>query len=125
MTTEFSPVRGARDIVADPSARPESIAADAVVAFLTEGGVGSGAIADLDRALGGLVARLVGAGEITGKRFECVPILAPAGLKAGQLVVVGLGKREEVDAGTLFKAAATAARQLAGRPRSEIGRAHV
>jgi len=45
MTTEFSPVRGARDIVAEPSARPESIAADAVVVFLTEGGAGTGAIA--------------------------------------------------------------------------------
>jgi leucyl aminopeptidase len=120
MTTEFSLVRGARDIVADPSARPETIAADAVVVFLTEGGVGSGAIADIDRALGGLVARLVGAGEITGKRFECVPILAPTGLQAGQVVIVGLGKREGVDAGTLFKAAATAARQLSGRPRSAV-----
>ncbi|MFO0424288.1 MAG: hypothetical protein ACK52C_11605, partial [Planctomycetia bacterium] len=70
MTTEFSPVRGVRDIVAEPSARPESIAADAVVVFLTEGGVGTGAIADLDRAVGGVIARLVGAGEITGKRYE-------------------------------------------------------
>jgi hypothetical protein len=39
-----------------------------------------------------------------------VPILAAPGLKAGQLVVVGLGKREDLDAGVLYRAAATASK---------------
>ncbi|MCX7412544.1 MAG: leucyl aminopeptidase [Planctomycetia bacterium] len=120
MTHEFSIVRGARDIVADPAASPASAEADAVVVFLTEGGVGTGMIADVDRATGGMLTRLVAAGEIAGKRFECTPLLAPPGLRAGQLVVMGLGKREEVDAGTLYRAAATATRHLAGRRRSTV-----
>ena len=123
MTQEFSHLRAggaATSIVADPAGRPEAIAADAVVTFLTEGGVGSGAVAEIDRATEGLLSRLTAAGEITGKRYECVPILAAPGLKAGQLVVVGLGKREELDAGVLYRAAATAAKHLAGRPRTKV-----
>ncbi|NDC63081.1 MAG: leucyl aminopeptidase [Planctomycetia bacterium] len=107
-------------IVAEPAGRPDSIEADAIVAFLCEGGVGAAPIAGIDSASGGLVSRLVGAGEIGGKRYECVPILAPSGLRAGQLVVVGIGRREDVDAGTLYRAAATAARHLAGRPRGRV-----
>ena len=121
---EFSPVRPAADapgrIVAEPAARPESAAADALVLFLAEGGVGIGVAAEIDRATGGLLGRLAAAGELTGKRSECVPLLAAPGIAAGQLLVVGLGKREEIDAGVLYRAAATAARQLAGRPRAAV-----
>jgi len=123
MTHEFSTVRAGAaggGIVADPTARPEAIVADAVVIFLTEGGTGSGSAAPIDAATGGLLSRLAAAGELGGKRYECVPILAAPGLAAGQLVVVGLGKREEVDAGVLYRAAATAAKHLAGRPRSKV-----
>ena len=122
MTQEFSHLRAgaAGGIVADPAARPELIEADAVVLFLTEGGVGSGAAAGINAASGGLLTRRASAGEITGKRLECVPLLAVPGLRAGQVVVVGLGKREQVDAGVLYHAAATAARHLAGRPRTKV-----
>jgi len=123
MTHEFSHLRNidaAGGIISESAGRPAAIEADAVVTFLTEGGIGSGAVAEIDAATGGLLSRLVSAGEITGKRFECVPLLAAPGLKAGQLVVVGLGKREEVDAGVLYYAAATAARHLAGRPRAKV-----
>jgi leucyl aminopeptidase len=128
--TEFAPVRpaapphGAPAITAEPiAAGPEAVAgieADALVLLLPEGGVGSGAAVDVDRATGGLLGRLAAAGDLAGKRFECTPLLAPPGLRVGQLLVVGLGKREQVDAGVLFKAAATAARQLAGRPRGQV-----
>jgi len=123
MTHEFSHLRtdgAAGGIISDPAARPTAIEADAVVTFLTEGGVGSGAVAEIDATTGGLLSRLVAAGEITGKRYECVPILAAPGLKASQLVVVGLGTRDKVDAGVLYRAAATASRHLAGRPRAKV-----
>jgi leucyl aminopeptidase len=123
MSEEFSHLRSAGaagGIVADAAGKPATIAADALVVFLTEGGVGTGAAAEIDAAAGGLLARLASAGEITGKRYECVPILAASGLSAGQLLVVGIGKREEVDAGVLYRAAATAARHLAGRPRASV-----
>ncbi|MFM7107538.1 MAG: M17 family peptidase N-terminal domain-containing protein [Planctomycetaceae bacterium] len=107
-------------IVAEPAARAAATACDALVVFLVEGGVGGGVAAEIDRAAGGLLARLATAGELTGKRYECVPVLAAPGLAAGQLVVVGLGKREAADAGVIHRAAATAARHLAGRPRTKV-----
>jgi hypothetical protein len=120
MSREFLPA-GTAGIIESVSPLPlATVAADAVVVFLTEGGVGDGAAAAVDAATGGLLARLAAAGELVGRRYECVPVLAPAGLAAGQVLVVGLGRREEVDTGVVYRAAATAARHLAGRPRSRV-----
>ncbi|NBX30012.1 hypothetical protein EBR04_06155, partial [bacterium] len=99
MSHEFAPRAGGGGIIADPATRPEAAAADAIVVFLTEGGVGAGAAAEVDRVTGGLITKLVAAGDVSGKRYECVPLLAAPGVAAGQLLVVGLGKRETVDAG--------------------------
>ena len=99
---------------------PDAIEADVLVVFMTEGGVAAGMAAEADRATGGLLTRLADSGDLSGKRYECVPLLAPPGLKVGQLLVVGLGKREDVDAGTCFRAAAAAARLGAARPRAKV-----
>jgi len=120
MTREFLPAGTAGLIDAAPALAPAAIDAEAIVVFLTEGGVGSAGMAAVDAASGGTLARLAAAGELAGRRYECVPVLAPAGLRAGQVLVVGLGRREEVDAGVVYRAAAAAARQLAGRPRSRV-----
>ncbi|MBM4022917.1 MAG: peptidase M17, partial [Planctomycetes bacterium] len=120
MTREFLPAGTAGIIEATPAALPATLDAEAVVVFLTEGGVGAGAAAAVDTATGGMLARLASAGELSGRRYDCVALLAPAGMRAGQVVVVGLGRREEVDAGVVHRAAATAARHLAGRPRSRV-----
>ena len=120
MTREFLPAGTAGIIEAIAAPTLTSLEADALVVFLTEGGVGDGAAAAVDAASGGLLARLAAAGELVGRRYECVPLLAPAGLAVGQVLVVGLGRREEVDAGVVYRAAATAARHLAGRPRSRV-----
>ncbi|HBB73895.1 MAG TPA: leucyl aminopeptidase [Planctomycetaceae bacterium] len=107
-------------VVADPAGRAETTAADALVVFLAEEGVGHGVAADVDRASGGLVARLAAAGELTGRRNECVPLFVLPGVQAAQVLFCGVGKADRVDAGVLFRAAATAARHLAGRPRSTV-----
>ncbi|MFM7207274.1 MAG: leucyl aminopeptidase [Planctomycetaceae bacterium] len=120
MSTEFLPHSGPGSIVCEPALRPDPVEADAVVVFLAEGGTASGPAAQVDAATGGLLARLAAAGELTGRRYECVPLLAAPGLQSGQLLVVGVGKRELVTAGVLFRAAATAARHLAGRPRGRV-----
>ena len=120
MTREFLPAGTAGIIEAVSPTRLAGVEADALVVFLTEGGVGDGAAAAVDAATGGLLARLAAAGELAGRRYECVPLLAPPGLAAGQVLVAGLGRREEVDAGVVHRAAASAARQLAGRPRSRV-----
>ena len=124
MHTEFATDQSSHGFRCEPTARPESIRADALILFLTEGSIG-GAAADIDRATGGLLSRLAAAGEITGKRYECVPILAPAGVAATQIVVVGLGAptgspTASIDLGTLYHAAATATRHLSTRPRETV-----
>jgi leucyl aminopeptidase len=118
MTSEFLP--GAGSITCEPSTRPQAVEAEALVVFMAEGGVGAGSAAEVDAATGGLLARLAAAGELTGRRYECVPLLAAPGIRAGQLVVVGLGRREDVTAGVLYRAAATAARHLSARPRGRV-----
>lgn len=107
-------------IQADPSANPTRFEGDALVLFLSPGDI-SGTGAELDRATGGLISRLLAAGELTGKRYECVPLLAPPGLACAQLLVIGTGPAADADAGLLYRAAAMAARQLSSRPRSRVG----
>ena len=51
---------------------------------------------DADRATDGLLSKLIERQEITGKKYELVSLLAPSGIAAGQLLVVGLGEREQV-----------------------------
>jgi leucyl aminopeptidase len=122
MPTEFAADKSHLGFRCEPSAHPESIRADALVVFVTEGTIGSAATG-IDRATGGLLSRLATAGEITGKRYECVPILAPAGVAAGQIVVIGLGPLGpdgNTDLGTLYRAAATATRHLSTRSRETV-----
>jgi leucyl aminopeptidase len=120
MTREMAFDGQATTVKAAPAAALDTIVADVVVVFMTEGGVAAGMAAEVDRATGGLLTRLADSGDITGKRYETVPLLAPPGLKAGQVLVVGLGKREDVDLGTCFRAAAAAARLIAARPRAKV-----
>ena len=123
MSHEFTAtVTAAADTIrAEPSADPTRFEGDALVLFLGPDGIAGGAAAELDRATGGLLSRLINAGDLTGKRYECVPLLAPPGLSCGQLLVIGTGPAEKADAGLLHRAAAVAARQLSSRPRGCVG----
>jgi leucyl aminopeptidase len=94
--------------------------ADAVVVGVFAGDALAGAAADADRATGGLLAKLIERKEITGKKYETVSLLAPPGIAARQILVVGLGERSAYDAGTAFRAASVAARSLAAKPRNRI-----
>jgi leucyl aminopeptidase len=91
--------------------------ADAVVVGVFEDRPLEGAAADVDAALGGAIRRLVERKELTGRSYETAPLLVSVG-KAGQALVVGLGKREKFDAGTAFRASAAAAKALAGKARA-------
>ena len=118
MSREFLPSAGA--VICETSTPAQAVEAEALVVFMAEGAVATGAVAEVDAATGGLLGRLAVAGELTGRRYECVPLLSVPGLRAGQLVVVGLGRREDVTTGVLYRAAATAARHLAARPRGRV-----
>jgi leucyl aminopeptidase len=82
---------------------------DAVVVGLFSGEKLGGAAAEADRAAVGLLTKLVERQEITGRKFELTTLLAPPGIAAGQLLVVGLGERAKFDAGVAYRAAAAAA----------------
>ncbi len=67
---------------------------------------GSGLLARLDEALGGAVARALDSGDMRGKRGDEVRLYGPEG-GADRVVLLGLGKADEVDA--------EAVRRMAGR----------
>ena len=74
-----------------------------------------GALAELDKAAGGALARLAESRELTGKSLEMTLLHYPAGVKAERLLVVGAGKKEKCSAAELRKLAAAAARYLKAR----------
>lgn len=107
-------------IQADPSAVPAHFEADVLVIFFESDGI-RGSLVELDEATGGLLQQLHEQGEITGKPYECVPLYTPRGLACKQLLVVGIGSHNEVDAGVLYEASGAAARQLSCKPRATVG----
>lgn len=107
--------------VTTTSARVKELDADAVVVGLHADSAPSGAAAELDKATGGLLARLIERKEINGKRNDVTTILGPAGVKAHTAVIVGLGPKDSFDRGCAFRAAAAAAKHLAGKERGKVG----
>ena len=94
--------------------------ADAIVVGVFEAAPLSGAAGEVDAALGGAIRRLVEAKEFAGRSYELAPLLVSVE-KTRQVLVVGLGRRENFDAGAAFRCSATAARSLAAKPRSKVG----
>ena len=77
-------------------------------------------VTQLDTATGGALTRLLESGEFAGKSSELSTLPVPAGLQAGQLVVLGLGPRTECDRRVIGQATGTAAHRLAGKARSRV-----
>ena len=82
------------DIAFAKPALPES---GALVLPLAEEDMGGALIAEWDRLLGGHVTRGVAAAEFKGRKGQSATLLAPGG-GLSRLVLVGLGKREALDA---------------------------
>jgi len=96
------------------------ITSDAIVIGIHADSSLSGPADDFNRASGGLLARLIEAKEITGKRLETATLLAPPGVKARLALVVGLGPKDTLDRGMAFRAASAAAKTLAGKERNRV-----
>ncbi len=81
----------------------ESVTADAVIVNLFEGEKSlSGSTGAVDRALNGAISELMASGDLTGKVGE-VGLIYPRGLiPARRVVVVGLGKLPNGNAGEYF-----------------------
>ena len=106
------------------------ITGDWLVLGVQESGELAGPLADLDRALDGALARLREAGDLTGKHAELLAVPDARGLAARRLLLVGLGKVDELTPARLDRALTTAARHVSEKkdrsvavacPRASIG----
>ncbi len=70
---------------------------DSLVVGAFEGRALGPAAAEIDRQAKGAVARAVSASRFTGAREQFLDIVAPAGVKAGRVVLAGLGKPGTAD----------------------------
>ena len=73
-----------------------------------------GILGEVDRRTGGELRALADFGELTTRRFSTA-LAAGGQVRAGRVVVVGLGAADKVDAETTRNAAASALRRLGGR----------
>ncbi len=94
--------------------------ADAVVVGVYADEQLSGAAEELNRATQGVLAKLLESKDLSGKRGEVVTLFAPAGIRARQATLIGLGVRAALDRSGAFRAAATAAKALAGKERGLV-----
>ncbi len=74
----------------------------------------------VDAKLGGRLARLVESGELRGERNEALLLHVDGELEAPRLLVVGLGKRDELDLDA-FRTAGAAAASALGRVGGTLG----
>src|ERR687888_230460 len=90
---------------------PESVDADVLAAPLLAAEPANAPVAALNERLGGLLAKLVDEGELSGK-LKTAPILHVDGeLNAARLAIAGIGARAGIDADAVRTAAATVARE--------------
>ncbi|HEY8859522.1 MAG TPA: M17 family peptidase N-terminal domain-containing protein, partial [Gaiellales bacterium] len=98
-TTTTSPLRAGADILVVPVSKPPLL---------------EGAAAEVDKALGGALERLIDAGEIRGTRGQVTVVHTGGGVRARRVAVVGLGESPAADdvrtAAALCARAAAAAR---------------
>ena len=87
----------------------QEIKADTLIVNLFEGvSAPGGATGAVDKALGGAISELITSGDLTGKSCE-VGVLYPHGsIPAKRVLVVGLGKQDELSLEGVRKAVATA-----------------
>jgi leucyl aminopeptidase len=97
-----------------------SIQADAVVVGCYSDSALQAAAKEIDEATNGALTKLIESKDITGKPGSLTTVLAPAGISATQVVVVGLGDREELDRGGAFRAAASASKQIGSKERKSV-----
>jgi leucyl aminopeptidase len=101
-------------------AAPGAIGAGALVVGAIEGGKLLPAAASADSQAGGALTRGLGVSRFTGKTGQVLEVLAPAGVKASRIFLIGLGKAEECDGARLENAAASIVGRLKSAGETEI-----
>jgi leucyl aminopeptidase len=107
-------------IISPTDLEAADLEADAIVVGVDAQGSLTKEAQEIDAATGGLLARLVAGGEISGKLGNVTVLMSPAGVKAALVAVVGLGESRQFGRGQAFRAAAAAAKRLAERPRRRV-----
>ncbi|HEX6859250.1 MAG TPA: leucyl aminopeptidase [Caulobacteraceae bacterium] len=92
----------------------------AIAVLAHERGVLSAEAQALDQAMGGALARAIAAGRFTGAKGQSLEMLAPQGVDAGRVLVIGAGKPEALDAQGIENAAAAAFRAVQASGAKEL-----
>jgi leucyl aminopeptidase len=100
-------------------AKPHGPAEGAVVVGVFADRVLSASARAIDQATGGALVRAMASSRFVGKAEQTLTLLAPAGIEAGRVLLVGLGKAEAVDARAAETFAGTAIAQLLGSGESQ------
>jgi leucyl aminopeptidase len=95
-------------------AAAKAVDSGAWVVGATEGAGLLPAAVKADRAAGGAITRAMPSSRFAGKAGQVLVVLAPAGVGAARIIVVGLGKPEKFDGATAESTAATAIGKLKG-----------
>ena len=74
----------------------------------------------LDRATSGWFARAMQSAEVSTKPNKVSTLIAPAGIPAGVLAIVGAGSASSTSCNTYHRAAGSAMRAIASKPRSVV-----
>ncbi|MGH7022661.1 MAG: leucyl aminopeptidase [Caulobacteraceae bacterium] len=83
-------------------------ATGALAAFAFEDRVVAGAVAELNGATGGMIERALAQGRFAGAAGQILDLIAPHGLDAARLTIVGAGKQAKLDDRAVELAAAQA-----------------
>ncbi len=95
---------------------------DALVLGISDDWKASAVAQSVNQAIGGMLEQLISSEEISVKPNKITSIAMPGGLQVRSLVTVGLGDPKNQDAGVFYRAAASAAKSLAGQKnRRHIG----
>jgi leucyl aminopeptidase len=89
---------------------PSTFETDVMVVGFYEGGVLEGTIAELDGATGGMLKRAMECGEFKGELNEALLLYTLQG-PAARVLLIGLGKRDDLTPERIRSAAASAARR--------------
>ena len=76
---------------------PSTAGSGALVVAALEGGAFTAAAAEADRMAGGALKRALDVSRFSGKTGQILEVLAPAGIKASRILLVGLGKPADFD----------------------------
>ncbi len=83
--------------------KPETVAADCIVALVHSGGVLGATAQALDAATGGLVGHAVQSGDISGKPGSTLLLRGLPGIEAHRVLLVGAGEAGKLDGKTFIK----------------------